>query len=86
MSHQGLISVFVEMGTSDHVLHPVLFIDFREDYNQHCESLISDIHDMERNVNSLVIRLIVSTFKETTEPLDRLIKAALSNSRVSLGY
>ena len=37
---------------------------------------------MERHVNSLVIRQIDSTFKETTEPLDRLIKAALSTSKV----
>ena len=37
---------------------------------------------MERHVNSLVIRQIVSTFKETTEPLDRLINSALSTSKV----
>lgn len=59
-------------------------LTFREDFREQCQSLVAEIHDLERNVNSLLIECIVEVFKEKREPLDRLVKAVLSKAQVSI--
>ncbi|XP_076104056.1 uncharacterized protein LOC143072834 isoform X1 [Mytilus galloprovincialis] len=49
----------------------------REDYDECCESLIDEFCELEKNVNMSLLHLIVDIFKETTEPIERLIKAAM---------
>ena len=50
---------------------------FRKDFGGACELLILESQDLERHVNGAVLQLIVSTFRETVEPMDRLVRAAL---------
>ncbi|XP_064630098.1 uncharacterized protein LOC135488988 isoform X2 [Lineus longissimus] len=49
----------------------------RSDFDEACEKLIDEFHDLERHVNSSILQQIVDIFAETTEPLERLVKAAL---------
>ena len=56
---------------------------FREDFGGACELLILESQDLERHVNGAVLQLIVSTFRETVEPMDRLVRAALKPIVVS---
>lgn len=54
------------------------FVELREDFNDNCEQLLGEFQDLERHVNAAILHLIVTTFFETTEPLERMIKAALT--------
>ena len=45
-----------------------------------------EVQDLERHVNAAVLELIVTTFHETCEPMDRLVRAALKPSGVSVYY
>ena len=58
-------------------------ISDREDFGGACEQLMHESQDLERHVNGAVLQLIVSTFKETVEPMDRLVRAALKPIVVS---
>ena len=60
------------------------FSELKADFNDNCEFLIQEFQDLERHVNASVLQLIVSTFKETTEPMERLVRAALSPQVCSL--
>ena len=55
----------------------------REDYNECCESFIDEFCELEKNVNMSLLHLIVDIFKETTEPIERLIKTAMYSKDVS---
>lgn len=55
---------------------------YREDYDECCESLIDEFCELEKNVNMSLLHLIVDIFKETTEPIERLIKAAMYPKQV----
>jgi len=48
-----------------------------------CSEIVAEVHDLERNVNSLVMEVMVDVLKETSEPLERLVRAALSQKTVS---
>ena len=43
---------------------------------------MDELQDLERHVNASVLELYVDVFKETTEPLDRLVRAALDTNTV----
>ncbi|WAR22602.1 CTNA2-like protein [Mya arenaria] len=47
------------------------------DFYDVCEALTDEFCELEKNVNVALLHLVVEHFKETTEPLERLIKAAL---------
>ncbi|KAL4231611.1 hypothetical protein ACF0H5_009191 [Mactra antiquata] len=49
----------------------------REDYNEACEHLTDYFCDLEKIVNISLLHFVVEYFKETTEPLERLVKKAL---------
>lgn len=49
----------------------------REDYDDACELLIDEFCELEKNVNVSLLHLVVEFFKETTEPLENLVKKAL---------
>ncbi|KAJ8312557.1 hypothetical protein KUTeg_009930 [Tegillarca granosa] len=49
----------------------------REDFEETCEILIDESCELEKNVNLALLHLVVEVFKETTEPLERLVKAAM---------
>lgn len=55
---------------------------FRSDFENHCDQLIEDFQELERHVNAAVLHQVVDVFKETIEPLERLVKAALSPLKV----
>ena len=55
----------------------------REDFGVACEQLMQESQDLERHVNGAVLQLIVTVFKETVEPMDRLVRAALKPIVVS---
>ena len=60
---------------------------FRAEFDESCERLSDEFQDLERHVNAAVLQQIVDVFKETTEPLERMMKAALAPSLVSsLGF
>ena len=61
----------------------IVMLLFREDFGGACELLILESQDLERHVNGAVLQLIVSTFRETVEPMDRLVRAALKPIVVS---
>ena len=52
--------------------------EVREDFDAACESLVGEFQDLERHVSAAVTQLIVDVFRESTQPLDRLVKGALS--------
>lgn len=49
----------------------------REDYDDASELLIDEFCELEKNVNVSLLHLVVEFFKETTEPLENLVKKAL---------
>ena len=55
-----------------------------EDFDTACDILLSEFRDLEKHVAAAVTHLIVDVFRETTQPLDRLVKAVLQNSTVSI--
>ncbi|XP_067933961.1 uncharacterized protein [Watersipora subatra] len=61
--------------------HPSELQQMREDFERECKDLITEVHDLERKANSALIEIIVDTFKETREPLDRLVTAVHSTHK-----
>ncbi|XP_074663184.1 uncharacterized protein LOC141915516 [Tubulanus polymorphus] len=49
----------------------------RSDFEEICEKLLDDLHDIEISVNAAILYQITIVFSETDEPLDRLVKAAV---------
>ncbi|XP_053407384.1 uncharacterized protein LOC123547184 isoform X2 [Mercenaria mercenaria] len=49
----------------------------RGDYDDVCELLTDEFCELEKNVNISLLHLVVEFFKETTEPLERLVKKAV---------
>ncbi len=56
--------------------------DFSIDFMESCSQLMLEVQDLERHVNAAVLELIVTTFHETCEPMDRLVRAALKPAGV----
>jgi len=56
--------------------------DPRSEFDDTCESLTDEFCELEKNVNVALLHLVVEHFAETTEPLDRLARAALTLSKV----
>lgn len=54
----------------------------REDYEECCENYIDEFCELEKDVNLALLNLVVDVFKETTEPLERLVKAAMYSTQV----
>lgn len=55
---------------------------YREDYEECCENYIDEFCELEKDVNLALLNLVVDVFKETTEPLERLVKAAMYSTQV----
>nr|XP_022344861.1 uncharacterized protein LOC111137616 isoform X2 [Crassostrea virginica] len=53
----------------------------REDYEECCENYIDEFCELEKDVNLALLNLVVDVFKETTEPLERLVKAAMYSTQ-----
>ena len=68
----------------NNVLDNPSFQQLHRDFDHLCEKLSDDFKDLESVVNVAVLRLLVETFMETHEPLDRLIKAAMISPAESL--
>lgn len=58
----------------------IVCVYFREDYDEVCEGLIDEFCDLERHVNMAVLHLIVLTFCQTTETLDKLVQTAMQQA------
>ena len=70
----------------NNVLDNPSFQQLQRDFDYLCDKLADDFKDLESVVNVAVLKLLVETFMETHEPLDRLIKAAMmSSSSTELG-
>ncbi|CAH1782849.1 unnamed protein product [Owenia fusiformis] len=63
------------------VQHNPDFVELRSDYDDSCSNVAMELHDLERHVNNATLHQVVATFKETTQPLDRLVRAALSTDQ-----
>jgi len=61
----------------------MLFAPSRGDFDDICETLIDELCELEKNVNISLLHLCVEYFKETTQPLERLVKKAIISSPVS---
>lgn len=48
-----------------------------------CDQLATEFTELERHVNSAILHLVVVTYSETTQPMERLVKAALKPIMVS---
>ncbi|XP_013384611.1 catenin alpha-1 isoform X2 [Lingula anatina] len=57
------------------------FGELRSDFDEECEHLIEEFQELERHVNSAILYQIVEVFSETTGPLERMVKAALSPTK-----
>ena len=64
----------------NNVLDNPSFQQLHRDFDHLCDRLADDFKDLESVVNVAVLKLLVETFMETYEPLDRLIKAAMMSS------
>ncbi|XP_056018067.1 uncharacterized protein LOC125679563 isoform X2 [Ostrea edulis] len=53
----------------------------REDYEECCENYIDEFCELEKDVNLALLNLVVDIFKETTEPLERLVKTAMCSTQ-----
>ena len=62
------------------VLDNPSFQQLHRDFDYLCDKLADDFKDLESVVNAAVLKLVVETFMETHEPLDRLIKAAMMSA------
>ncbi|KAK6186313.1 hypothetical protein SNE40_008374 [Patella caerulea] len=59
-------------------------IEIRRDFDGVCEMLMDELCDLEKHVNVSLLYLIIDVFKETNQPIDRLLKTALQADQV--GY
>ena len=48
--------------------------------------MIDEFCELEKNVNMSLLHLIVDIYKETTEPIERLIKTAMYTQEVSTTF
>ena len=64
----------------NNVLDNPSFQQLHRDFDHLCDRLADDFKDLESVVNVAVLKLLVETFMETHEPLDRLIKAAMMST------
>ncbi|CAH1257676.1 CTNNA1 [Branchiostoma lanceolatum] len=55
--------------------HPE-FLQLRNDFSSACNELIGEADELDKLVSSAVLQQVVDTFVETTEPLERLLRAA----------
>ncbi|XP_077992184.1 catenin alpha-like [Glandiceps talaboti] len=53
------------------------FHQLKEDFNKSCDVLISEFKSLEKHINQSLGYQVVDTLLETTEPFDRLVKAAV---------
>jgi hypothetical protein len=53
-----------------------------DDYDDVCELLTDEFCELEKNVNISLLHLVVEFFKETEEPLERLVKKAVYSDMV----
>ena len=51
-----------------------------------CETILDEVCDIEKHVNMTLMQLIVDSFMQTTQPLDSLVKVALSYKVNILSY
>lgn len=56
--------------------------NIHDDYNDICETWIDECCELEKNVNLSLLHLVVEYFKETTQPLERLVKHAVYSDTV----
>ena len=59
------------------------FKQLKADYEDSCESLAKELLQLERLVRQAVLYQVVDVFVETTEPLDRMVKASTVRLKVS---
>ncbi|KAK3084101.1 hypothetical protein FSP39_008190 [Pinctada imbricata] len=55
----------------------------RQDFDVSCETLSDEFCELEKSVNMSLLNLMVDVFKETSEPLERLVKASMVDLEVS---
>ncbi|XP_064615581.1 catenin alpha-2-like [Liolophura sinensis] len=70
----------LELFVTFRVGHSPVSAEVREDYDEVCEGLIDEFCDLERHVNMAVLHLIVLTFCQTTETLDKLVQTAMQQA------
>ncbi|ELU13813.1 hypothetical protein CAPTEDRAFT_195498 [Capitella teleta] len=58
--------------------------DVESDLREACMILLAECQDLERHVNASLLQLFVDVFKETTEPVDRMVKAAFESNVASV--
>ena len=59
------------------------FTQLQLDFGDACDCLIEELRDLQRHSSAAVLHLVMDVFKETTEPLSRLLRFALATSQVS---
>eukprot|EP00058_Branchiostoma_floridae_P022844 XP_002608334.1 hypothetical protein BRAFLDRAFT_91289 [Branchiostoma floridae] len=60
--------------------HPE-FLQLRNDFSSACNDLIGEADELDKLVSSAVLQQVVDTFVETTEPLERLLRAAAQGNK-----
>lgn len=50
---------------------------FRDDYEECCENYIDEFCEFEKDVNLVLLNLVVDVFKEIIELLERLVKVVM---------
>ncbi|KAK2171973.1 hypothetical protein NP493_1009g01008 [Ridgeia piscesae] len=60
------------------------FTQLQLDFGDACDCLIEELRDLQRHSSAAVLHLVMDVFKETTEPLSRLLRFALSTSQLQL--
>ncbi|XP_019646308.1 PREDICTED: catenin alpha-1-like [Branchiostoma belcheri] len=60
--------------------HPE-FLQLRNDFSGACNNLIGEADELDKLVSSAVLQQVVDTFVETTEPLERLLRAAAQGNK-----
>ncbi|KAL3863862.1 hypothetical protein ACJMK2_005589 [Sinanodonta woodiana] len=56
----------------------------KEDYDDACEIYIDEFCELEKTVSVALLHLIVDVFQESTDPLERLVKAVMSPQQSQL--
>ena len=58
--------------------------ELEDELRDSCMSLSAECQDLERHVNASLLQLFVDVFKETCEPVDRMVKAAFEGDAASV--
>ena len=58
------------------------YTELKADFGDESDRLVEEFQDLERHVNASALQLIIDVFKETTEPVDRLVKTAMAPTMV----